>query len=263
MSDSPTRKTDRAGTGLWVVSSTMAFFALLLGGFGAMGFFSSGDGETTVGSTETLKIEVSLTEFKVEPASIDVQPGQKVADYLPGAGFFTRVFSQAVGPAGHVYAEFPQFMADFEKDEVAAIKALAADPHYANVSFVVTPAGAFEAREPLDLIWTSQNYHDLQFGLSHEQILALDRSILAALKPGGVLLVIDHVAAPGAGWSVAPKLHRIEPREILADMQAAGFQFEAGSDVLRNAADDHSLSVFDPAIRGHTDQVVYRFRKPR
>lgn len=78
MSDSPTRKTDRAGTGLWVVSSTMAFFALLLGGFGAMGFFSSGDGETTVGSTETLKIEVSLTEFKVEPASIDVQPGQKV-----------------------------------------------------------------------------------------------------------------------------------------------------------------------------------------
>ena len=79
----------------------------------------------------------------------------------------------------------------------------------------------------------------------------------------GVLLVIDHVAAPGAGWSVAPKLHRIEPREILADMQAAGFQFEAGSDVLRNAADDHSLSVFDPAIRGHTDQVVYRFRKPR
>lgn len=192
-----------------------------------------------------------------------LQPGQKVADYMPGAGFFTRVFSQAVGPAGHVYAEFPQFMADFEKDEVAAIKALAADPHYANVSFVVTPAGAFEAREPLDLIWTSQNYHDLQFGLSHEQILALDRSILAALKPGGVLLVIDHVAAPGAGWSVAPKLHRIEPREILADMQAAGFQFEAGSDVLRNAADDHSLSVFDPAIRGHTDQVVYRFRKPR
>ena len=192
-----------------------------------------------------------------------IKPGQKVADYMPGAGFFTRVFAQAVGPEGHVYAEFPQFMADFEKDEVAAIKTLAADPHYANVSFVTTPAGAFETREPLDLIWTAQNYHDLQFGLKHEQILALDRSIYAALKPGGTLIVIDHVAARGAGWSVAAKLHRIEPREILADMKAAGFRLEAESRVLRNRADDHSLPVFDPAIRGRTDQVVYRFRKPR
>jgi predicted methyltransferase len=196
-------------------------------------------------------------------AFAQIKPGQKVADYMPGAGFFTRVFAAAVGPAGHVYAEFPQFMADFEKDEVAAIKTLVADPHYANVSFVVTPAGAFATSEPLDVIWTSQNYHDLQFGLKHEQILELDRSIYAALKPGGVLIVIDHVAAPGAGWSVAPKLHRIEPRAIRADMQAAGFRLEAQSAVLRNPHDDHTLSVFDPAIRGRTDQVVFRFRKPR
>jgi predicted methyltransferase len=196
-------------------------------------------------------------------AFAQVKPGQKVADYMPGAGFFTRVFAKIVGPKGHVYAEFPKFMADFEKDEVAAIKALTADPAYANVSFVVTPAGAFDTAEPLDLIWTSQNYHDLQFGLKHEEILALDKAIYAALKPGGILLVIDHVAAPGAGWSVAPKLHRIEPKEITADMQAAGFKLEAESKVLRNPKDDHTLSVFDPAIRGHTDQVVYRFRKPR
>jgi predicted methyltransferase len=196
-------------------------------------------------------------------AFAQVKPGQKVADYMPGAGFFTRVFAKIVGPQGHVYAEFPQFMADFEKKEVAAIQALAADPGYANVSFVATPNGSFDTAEPLDLIWTSQNYHDLQFGLSHDQILALDKSIYAALKPGGVLLVIDHVAAPGAGWSVAAKLHRIEPKEILADMKAAGFRLEAESRVLRNRADTHALSVFDPSIRGHTDQVVYRFRKPR
>jgi predicted methyltransferase len=196
-------------------------------------------------------------------AFAQLKPGQKVADYMPGAGFFTRVFAKAVGPSGHVYAEFPQFMADFEKNEVTAIKALVADPNYANVSFVVTPAGSFDTSEPLDLIWTSLNYHDLQFGLTHEQILALDRSIYAALKPGGVLIVIDHVAARGAGWSVARKLHRIEPREITADMRAAGFRLEAESRVLRNRHDTHTLSVFDPAIRGHTDQAVFRFRKPR
>jgi predicted methyltransferase len=196
-------------------------------------------------------------------AFAQVKPGQKVADYMPGAGFFTRVFAKIVGPEGHVYAEFPQFMADFEKNEVAAIKALTAETGYANVSYVVTPAGAFDTAEPLDLIWTSQNYHDLQFGLKHDQILALDKALFAALKPGGILLVIDHVAAPGAGWSVAPKLHRIEPKEITADMKAAGFKLEAESRILRNPKDDHTLSVFDPVIRGHTDQVVYRFRKPR
>ena len=218
----------------------------------------------TAGAEDLQGIQYGGTQhLHYEFGPIAIKPGQKVADYMPGAGFFTRVFAQVVGPEGHVYAEFPQFMADFEKDEVAAIKALAADPHYANVSFVTTPAGAFETREPLDLIWTSQNYHDLQFGLKHEQILELDRSIYAALKPGGTLLVIDHVAARGAGWSVAAKLHRIEPREILADMKAAGFRLEAESRVLRNRADDHTLSVFDPAIRGRTDQVVYRFRKPR
>ena len=191
-----------------------------------------------------------------------VKPGAKVADYMPGGGYFTRIFARIVGPKGHVYAVFPQFMADFEKTEVAAIKALTADPAYGNVSFVVTPAGAFETAEPLDLIWTSDNYHDLQFGLKHDQIIALDKSIFAALKPGGVLVVIDHVAAPGAGWSVAPKLHRIEPKEITEDMKAAGFRLEAESKVLRNPKDTHALLVFDPAIRGHTDQVAYRFRKP-
>ena len=192
-----------------------------------------------------------------------VKPGQKIGDYMPGGGYFTRVFARAAGPKGHVYAVFPQFMADFEKDEVASIKALVASPANANVSFVVTPAGSFDAPEKLDLIWTSQNYHDLQFGLSHDQILALDKSIYAALKPGGVFLVIDHVAAPGSGWSVARTLHRIDPEAIKADMTAAGFRLEAESDLLRNPADPHTKIVFDPSIRGHTDQVTYRFRKPR
>ena len=191
-----------------------------------------------------------------------LKPGMKVADYMPGAGYFTRIFSAAVGPKGHVYATFPDFMAKFETKEVSAIQGLAADQHYRNVSLSTIPGGTFKTPEKLDLVWTSQNYHDLQFGLSHEQIVALNKAILADLKPGGTFLVIDHVAAPGTGWTVARTLHRIEPKQILADMKEAGFVLAGQSDILRNPADPHDKLVFDPSIRGKTDQVAYRFKRP-
>ena len=192
-----------------------------------------------------------------------VKKGQKIADYIPGSGYFTRVFARTAGPKGHVYAVFPEFMAQFDKRDLDAIKALVADPSYANVTLATTPNDSLSGLPALDLVWTSNNYHDLQFGLNHDQILALDKSIYAALKPGGVFLVIDHVAAPGSGWTVARTLHRIEPEAIKADMAEAGFKLEAESDVLRNPADPHTAVIFDPSIRGKTDQVVFRFRKPK
>ncbi len=191
-----------------------------------------------------------------------IERGWKVADFMPGGGYFTRIFSRIVGPKGHVYAVYPQFMADFEKKDVASIQALVAQPHYANVTYLVTPDASFMVPGPLDLVWTSLNYHDLQFGLSHDQIIGLDKAIYAALKPGGVFLVIDHVSEPGAGWTVARTLHRIDPEAIKADMAEAGFKLEAESDILRNPKDPHTAVVFDPSIRGRTDQVVFRFRKP-
>ena len=192
-----------------------------------------------------------------------VTPGQKVGDYMPGGGYFTRIFAKAVGPKGHVYAVFPQFMAQLDKRDADAIHALVASPAYANVSFETTANAAFTVDAPLDLIWTSDNYHDLQFGLSHDQIIELDKSIYAALKPGGIFLVIDHAAVTGAGWTVARTLHRIDPDAVKADMAAAGFTFQAESPLLRNPKDPHSAVIFDPSIRGHTDQVVLRFRKPK
>ena len=192
----------------------------------------------------------------------EVKPGQRVADYVPGGGYFTRVFSGIVGPNGRVYAVFPEFMAKFETKDVASIKTLVAQPAYANVQFATTLDDTLNIPEPLDLVWTSLNYHDLQFGLSHDQIIGLDKSIYAALKPGGVFLVIDHVAPPGTGWTVAKTLHRIDPEAIKADMAEAGFTLDAESQILRNPDDPHTAIVFDPSIRGKTDQAVFRFRKP-
>src|SRR5205823_649231 len=93
-------------------------------------------------------------------------------------------------------------------------------------------------------------------------VVAVNRAVYAALKPGGVYIVVDHAAQPGSGLRDTESLHRIDPAAIKREALAAGFVLEAETPLLRNLADDHTLRVFDARLRGHTDQVVYRFRKP-
>jgi predicted methyltransferase len=90
------------------------------------------------------------------------------------------------------------------------------------------------------------------------------KAVYAAMKPGGVIGVIDHAASPGGDTrATVEKLHRIDPAVVKADFARAGFAFVGSSDLLRNPADDHSLLVFDPKIRGKTDRFIFKFKKPR
>lgn len=190
-----------------------------------------------------------------------VKPGDKVGDLMMGGGYFTRIFSGAVGPQGKVYgfqaAEFIHFMGDYAKwqDETAAFAP--------NIVPVRQSLGAIAFPEPLDLIFTAQNYHDLHLGsASPEQIAHINKSLFAALKPGGVLVVVDHYAADGTGATLSNKLHRIDIATVKSELEAAGFVLEAQSDILRNPADPRTASVFDASIQGRTDQFVLKFRKP-
>jgi predicted methyltransferase len=117
--------------------------------------------------------------------------------------------------------------------------------------------------EKAELVWTSQNYHDLHLARLNLDVAAVNRAVYEALKPGGLYVIVDHAAAAGTGLDVPDKLHRIDPAIVRREVEAAGFRFEGESTVLRNPADDHTLLVFDPAIRGHTDQFVFKFRKPK
>lgn len=193
-----------------------------------------------------------------------VKRGDTVIDLVPGGGYWTKLFAHAVGPSGHVYGIFPEPMAAHHGKDVDAYKALAADPAFANVSGSVEPATAIVAPSKADLVFTSQNYHDYPDPfMGPVEPAVLNKAVFDALKPGGVFLVIDHAAAAGSGLRDANTLHRIDPATVKAAVIAAGFRFEGESRVLANPADDHSLKVFDPAIRGRTDQFVYKFRKPR
>jgi predicted methyltransferase len=142
------------------------------------------------------------------------------------------------------------------------MKLLAAQPDFSNVTLLVQPTAAIATPVKLDIAWTSDNYHDLYGFFGPDRAAAFDKAVFNALQPGGVFIVIDHVAKSGSTATSPKTLHRIDPETVKAQLIAAGFRLEAESDALRNPADTHDLAVFAPAIRGHTDQFVFRFRKP-
>jgi len=189
-----------------------------------------------------------------------VKPGQQVLELIPGGGYFTRLLSGVVGPKGHVTEAVPQLGG---QDVRATSNGVAADPHFANVSEMPMSAEALAGVHGLDLVWTSQNYHDLHLTRLKLDVVGLDKEIYAALKPGGVFFIEDHAAKPGSGTSTTDAEHRIDEAFVKQEVQSVGFKLDGESDILRNPADDHSLLVFDPKIRGHTDQFLLKFRKPK
>ncbi len=189
-----------------------------------------------------------------------VKPGMKVGELIPGGGYYTRLLSDVVGSKGHVYAEWPEGMA---KGRPQMLEGLAKIPNVSNVTFGNTSGPT--APEKLDLFWTSENYHDLHNappGAPAADVAGFNKAVFAALKPGGVYLIEDHAAAAGAGPDATSKLHRIDPAQVKSEVEAAGFKLVGSSEVLKRADDPHTDPVFSPAIRGHTDKLLMKFRKP-
>ena len=193
-------------------------------------------------------------------AFAEVAPGQKIADMIIGGGYFTRAFSAAVGPEGHVTAWQPEEFVDFQASYGEAVTAVDALP---NVDGVHSPIGAPAFPAGLDLIFTAQNYHDLHLKpFAADTASKVNAAAFAALKPGGLYVIIDHYAVDGTGIEAADSLHRIDIAAVRAEVEAAGFVLDGSSDILANAADPRTALVFDPSIRGHTSQFMLRFRKP-
>jgi predicted methyltransferase len=187
-----------------------------------------------------------------------VKPGMQVIELAPGKGYYTRLLSAIVGPKGKVYAITSPPRPDAPPP---AAQAIAADPHYSNVTVIVSKIQDLKPPEGVDLVWTSQNYHDFH-NIPNVDVATINHGMLQALKPGGIYLVLDHSAPAGSGTSDTNTTHRIDEDTVKQEVEAAGFKLVDESDILRNKEDPRTAKVFDPSIQGHTDQFILKFTKP-
>ena len=195
-----------------------------------------------------------------------LKPGMQVLDMFGANKYWAEIMAPAVGPKGHVTVWQPtQFLNDKRKADFDAFAA-----RQKNVTLISSP---FEApnlpKNQFDFALMNLDYHDVYWESAERKIVRMDpdkwlKTFYAALKPGAIVGIVDHAANPGGDTrAVVDKLHRIDPKVVEADFKRAGFVVVAGSDMYRNPADDRTLLVFDPKVRGKTDRFVFKFRKPR
>jgi predicted methyltransferase len=188
-----------------------------------------------------------------------VRPGMTVGEFYPGGGYFTRMLSDVVGPSGHVYTIENDRWQDAVKDD----KAMLAEGKWKNVSLDVKPFGTVSFPKPIDIAWVTQNYHDLKIAkYGKVDTVAFDRAVYSALKPGGIFFILDHQGPANLTPQQIEKVHRINRDVVVREVTSAGFKLAAEGSFLRRSGDDHSKPIFDPSIRGHTDQYALKFVKP-
>lgn len=192
-------------------------------------------------------------------AFIGVKKGDSVADVV--AGRLTSALAEAVGPKGKVYAIETAEVTKAHPQALTLMQGLAAK--MPNIVVSSDPV-AGPLPSGLNAVLIRQNYHDLynKF-MGPADVAAFNRNVFNALKPGGVYVVLDHAAVPGSDLASTETLHRIDPARVRKDVLAAGFRLDKESTILANSQDDHSTNVFDPSIRDHTDQFLFRFVKPK
>lgn len=198
-------------------------------------------------------------------AFVQVRPGETILEMEAGRGWYSDILSSALGPSGKLIVQYPP---QFNYGD-AAFKARTDAGRLKNTTITVTAFDKLQAANgSVDKVLWILGPHEIYFTPRNAQAGVLGdpqrtyAEIVRVLKPGGMFIAMDHAADAGAPNTIAQTAHRIDPAVVLAAAKAAGLQFVDKSDVLANPSDDRTKMVFDATVRRHTDQFLFRFRKP-
>lgn len=192
-----------------------------------------------------LDVEEWLSRFEVESREVfahkdkvldgtGIQPGHTVADIGAGTGFYARLFSQAVGSEGWVYA------VDISPKFLQHINQQAHDDDIHNLTTVLCSERSTRLPpDSVDVVFICDTYHHFEF---HEQTLA---SLFQAVRPGGILNVIDFERIPGKSREFILGHVRAGKEVFRSEIEAAGFRFEK-----------------EITIPGFQENYFLQFRKP-
>ena len=214
-----------------------------------------------------------------KPAQImkfaEVSEGDHILDLFAGGGWYTELFSIAVGSEGKVYAQNDEVIWRFAEKR---INERTKNNRLANVERFdqIAIADVNVPDNSVDLVFTALNYHDLFFthtvrdgkkvvlrpngAVDHKQALAKLKKVL---KDDGVIVIIDHHAEPGSGYEAANTIHRIDANIVKHQLAEAGFTLVEEAFYLTNPNDDLSKNVFAADTRGKTDRFIYKFVKAK
>lgn len=192
---------------------------------------------------------------------LGVRRGMTVVDLMAGTGYFTEMLSAAVGNDGKVYSHNDVMALRMRHGAIQKImdRRLARN-RLPNTLIWSNDITALGLNEEVDMAMLALNLHDLYIFGGEQYVLDALASIMQSLKPGGILGIIDHAGIADYNNN---SLHRIDPRVATELLVKAGFIIEEWSSILANFDDQHSLHVFEPAVRGKTDQFIIRAIKPR
>lgn len=235
---------------------------------------ASGDGSTSDAIQAAMESPIRLESDLERDAGrkpdlvlafLGIKPGMHVLDLFSGGGYYSTIVSGIVGENGSVTSHNNQAYIAYAADELTQREDKGVPD---NLELLVSEANDLDLPEgKYDAVLAILTWHDFYYvepgiGWPKIDMAHMIAQLCKSVKKGGVLGIVDHVAAPGGdAWEVAQTLHRIDPKQIKADLKGSCFRFKGEADFLRNGSDDYSLAMSNPKVRGQTDRVVYLFRK--
>jgi predicted methyltransferase len=193
-----------------------------------------------------------------------IRPGMAVVDFLAADGYYSELLSYIVGPKGHVYllnnTAYDQWSDNEWETRLLGKRLPNVEHRTIDVQYLGFPAHS------IDAILLIKVYHDLYWQPNRGPWPKIDpdavlTEIARVVKPGGIVLLVDHSAQPGTGSTQAGTLHRIDEEYARRDFEKHGFVLIARSNILRRPDDPRTLITYQGEMVGKTDRFVMVFRR--